>query len=449
MLAAVRKVKKEGLSIRKAAADYQINYRTLARYCKKIPQDEIDDQKIVRPSTTVGYFPNRKVFSDDDEKELKQYILQAADVYYGLTPKEIKTLAYDLCVANSIKCPKSWQDNGCAGDDWFADFFKRHPTLSLRKPEATSLARASSFNLTNVESFFNNLTTVLGRHNFQPHEIWNMDETGVTSVQRPDRIVARKGAKQIGALVSAERGTLVTLACAVSAIGNHIPPFFVFPRVKYHKRFIDTAPAGSGGTANKSGWMQEADFILFLNHFHKHTKSTPENPCLLLLDNHGSHLSIEGLNFARSNGIVMLSFPPHCSHKLQPLDRTVYGPFKKFFNSACDDWMINNPGRTMTIYDIPQLVSRAYPLAMTPSNISSGFRCTGIYPLNCDIFTDADFAPSYVTDREQPANQFPEQLAKQLSEQPNKQLPEMAQDLSLIHICVRSDCGSCVCEGPG
>lgn len=281
-------------------------------------------------------------------------------------------------MANSIKCPKSWQDNGCARDDWFADFLKRRPTLSLRKPEATSLAQASSFNLTNVESFFNNLTTVLGRHNFQPQEIWNMDETGVTSVQRPDRIVARKGTKQISALVSAERGTLVTLACAVSAIGNHIPPFFVFPRVKYHKCFIDTAPAGSGGTANKSGWMQEADFILFLNHFHKHAKSTSENPCLLLLDNHGSHLSIEGLNFARSNGIVMLSFPPHCSHKLQPLDRTVYGPFKKFFNSACDDWMINNPGRTMTIYDIPQLVSHAYPLAMTPSNISSGFQCTGI-----------------------------------------------------------------------
>lgn len=62
MLAAVRKVKKEGLSIHKAAADYQINYRTLARYCKKIPQDEIDDQKIVRASTIVGYFPNKKVF---------------------------------------------------------------------------------------------------------------------------------------------------------------------------------------------------------------------------------------------------------------------------------------------------------------------------------------------------------------------------------------------------
>ncbi|KAG5878187.1 hypothetical protein JTB14_028203 [Gonioctena quinquepunctata] len=84
----------------------------------------------------------------------------------------------------------------------------------------------------------------------------------------------------------------------------------------------------------------------------------------------------------------------------------------------------------MTIYDIPQLVPPAHPLALTPSNIPSRFRCTGIYPLNCDIFIDADFAPSYVVDREQSANQLPENLAKQLSEQPNKQLPEMSQDNS-------------------
>lgn len=97
--------------------------------------------------------------------------------------------------------------------------------------------------------------------------------------------------------------------------------------------------------------MQEKDFILFLKHFHNYVKSTTERPVLLLLDSHGLHLSIEGLNFAKNNGIIMLYFPPHCSHKLQPLDRTVFGPFKKYLNSAGDSWIINNPGKTMTIYD--------------------------------------------------------------------------------------------------
>lgn len=132
--------------------------------------------------------------------------------------------------------------------------------------------------------------------------------------------------------------------------------------------------------------MQEKDFIFILKHFHNHVKSTTERPVLLLLDNHGSHLSIEGLDFAKKNGIIMLSFPPHCSHKLQPLDRTVFGPLKIYLNSAGDSWIINNPGKTMTIYDIPSTVSQAYPLSMTPTNIQSGFRCTGIYPFNRNIF---------------------------------------------------------------
>lgn len=101
----------------------------------------------------------------------------------------------------------------------------------------------------------------------------------------------------------------------------------------------------------------------------------------------------------------MLSFPPHCSHKLQPVDRSVNGPLKKAVNSACDAWMRSNPGSTMTIYHIPTIVSRAYLLAMTPNNVQAGFRCTGVYPYNRDIFTELDFCPSFVSDRPIPGPQ--------------------------------------------
>lgn len=145
--------------------------------------------------------------------------------------------------------------------------------------------------------------------------------------------------------------------------------------------------------------MPEDLFVAFLKHFHNHVKSTKEKPCLLLLDNHSAHLSIEGLNFAKDNGIIMLSFPPHCTHRLQPLDRSVYGPLKKYVNSAMDQWMINHPGQHMTIYEIPGIISQAFPLATTPSNILAGFKACGICPFNRDIFQEHDFMPSSVTDR--------------------------------------------------
>jgi hypothetical protein len=65
----------------------------------------------------------------------------------------------------------------------------------------------------------------------------------------------------------------------------------------------------------------------------------------------------------------------------------VLGPFKRYLNTACDVWMLNNPGKTMKIYDIPSVVKVAYPLAMNARNIQSGFWVTGIFPFNRSLYS--------------------------------------------------------------
>lgn len=265
---------------------------------------------------------------------LVQYLLKASDIYFGLTPKEVRRFAYTYARACNRKVPESWAVNEMAGPDWFSSFLKGNRKISIRTPQATSISRATSFNGTNVDMFFNNLTTVLKRSNFEPNDIWNMDETGVTTVQKPDRIVGRRGFKQIGKLTSAERGTLVTAAFAVNAAGNAIPPFLIFPRVKFHQHFLRDGPTGCDGDANPSGWMMEQNFVKFAKHFVSYARCSEKRPSLLLLDNHDSHLSAEALDYFKANGVTLLSFPPHCSHKLQPLDRSVYGPLKKQINTV-------------------------------------------------------------------------------------------------------------------
>ncbi|GBL92630.1 hypothetical protein AVEN_123801-1 [Araneus ventricosus] len=113
------------------------------------------------------------------------------------------------------------------------------------------------------------------------------------------------------------------------------------------------------------------------NHHHghqfvKYARSSKDRPVLLLLDNHDSHLSIEALNFFKENGVTVCSFPPHCSHKLQPLHCTVFGPFKKYINTACDAWITNHSSKTMNIYNISGIVKTALPQACTPINIKAG-----------------------------------------------------------------------------
>lgn len=206
--------------------------------------------------------------------------------------------------------------------------------------------------------------------------------------------------------MSQERGTLVTVCCGVSAIGNHIPPFFVFPRVNVQQHWRLSAPAGSEmvGHPKATGWMTNENFGEFIRHFVKYAKPSVEQPVLLILDNHQSHINLDVISYAKENHVTLLSFPPHCSHKLQPLDISVFGPFKTYINQASDSWMRNpaNAGKSMSIHVIPSLVSYAFPKAFSTTNITAGFRATGIWPFDKSIFPPESFISASTTDRPLP-----------------------------------------------
>lgn len=117
-----------------------------------------------------------------------------------------------------------------AGWDWLYSFLERHPQLSLREPEATSLNRIKGFNKTEVKLFFENLGKVLEENDVIPSRIYNMDKTALPTVPALSKVMAQKGQKLLGKAVSAERGTTTTLIACISASGNYIPPMFVYKR---------------------------------------------------------------------------------------------------------------------------------------------------------------------------------------------------------------------------
>ncbi len=76
------------------------------------------------------------------------------------------------------------------GQDWFSSFMRRHRDLSLRTPEATSMAQTEGFNRTAVKQFFDNLRIVLSRHDYKSGDNYNLNETGITTVQKPDGVIS-------------------------------------------------------------------------------------------------------------------------------------------------------------------------------------------------------------------------------------------------------------------
>ncbi|XP_014360249.2 uncharacterized protein LOC106712268 [Papilio machaon] len=391
---AVKAVNDEGKSVNAAAKKFGIKRMTLTRFLKKLNEGG---------DSSMGYTTPRQIFSPTQEDSLKKYLLQMASIFYGYSPKDVRRLAYECAAKFDIKIPPSWTANKMAGKEWLSMFLKRNPELSIRKPKPTSHAsHPKSLNAQNVKVFFEKLAEAMDRYGFTAADIWNIDETGVSTVMKPNKIVAAKGKRNVGAMTSGERGTNVTVVTAVSALGNNVPPMFVFPRKQFKTHFLNGGPPECIGAGNASGCVTDEEFYHFMQHFIKHVKPSIERPVLLVLDNHSSHLNVKTLSLAKEKGVVMLSFPPHCSHKLQPLDVSVFGPFKKYCAAAKDAWLRNNPGKTLTIYDIPKIVADSLPFALTKINIVYGFQKTGIFPYNAHIFGEEEYSPSFVTDRSEP-----------------------------------------------
>ena len=98
--------------------------------------------------------------------------------------------------------------------------------------------KSLQINIAAFDGFFEIYRDNLTKNKYSPSNIFNVDETGLTTVQNPGKVVAPKGEKTVGKVTSAERGELITAICCMSASGTHLPPMFVFPiiniRVSIH-----------------------------------------------------------------------------------------------------------------------------------------------------------------------------------------------------------------------
>lgn len=156
----------------------------------------------------------RLVFNDEQET--------------SMTPISEKPPLFTLTSYTSVRrnyVPKTFQHFGMkVVMDWLTNFLKRNPEFLVWSSEATNAgARATSFNRHNVNQF-STLGNQITKYNLTVLHIWNLDETGVQTVLKAKKIVAEKGTKHVGAIMSAARGTLVTVEVAVNVLLTQFHP---------------------------------------------------------------------------------------------------------------------------------------------------------------------------------------------------------------------------------
>lgn len=366
---AMARVKSNQMGVNEASRSYGIASRTLRRHLSSN-----------NTNIRLGRCPELGI---EHERRLMLHIKALEKVGFAPNATSVKKMAYSFAENLGLNHRFS-QEHKSAGDDWFKGFLRRNKELSIRRSEGLSLARAKGMNREEVKHFFTLLQQILTSHNLldKPGKIFNVDETGIQINNKPGKVVATKGAKDVYSLTSAEKGENVSLVSCCSAEGYFLPPVLIF-KGKYKKdEFKDDLPPGSGVFMNpKSSYISSALFLKWFEEYFLPKKGTGK--ALLILDGHSSHCNaIDLLDLAAANDVILLCLPSHTTQALQPLDRSFFKPLKTYFFQQARNWMIQNKSRKLSRTNISRLIGNAWGKAATVANAIAGFRACGIHPYN-------------------------------------------------------------------
>lgn len=337
------------------------------------------------------------VLGAQNESKLVAHIKKLQKSGFSPTRREVRTMAYKLVVQLGLKHNFN-NDLGMAGDEWMQSFLRRNPELSIRKAEAVSLSRAET-SRSDVEKYFQLLRDTLISHDLteKPGNLYNVDETGLQLNSRPSSVIAARGSKLVANITSAEKGETISVIACCNGEGRFLPPTCVIKGKHMKPEWKDGMPPGSNiMMSQKSAYVTTDLFFEWLK-----TQFVPrkvQGTVLLILDGHASHCtSVEMLEYAEENNILLLCLPSHSTHFLQPLDRSFFKSLKGFYYQACNNYVKMNPSRKINRMGFGKLLGEAWSKAASIMNAVSGFEATGIVPFNPEVIPDHFF----FRDREQ------------------------------------------------
>jgi len=201
MVAAVRSVE-DGKGLRETARLYNVPVETLRRR--------------VTGSVSLECRPGPPtVLTGEEESRLARYIVDMADMGFGLGREDVNACCLSDCREVGEKAPFT---NGMAGHNWLDGFRSRHPCLTLRSTQPLSYCRAVSANKETIRDFFGKLGAICARLNLlsKPMQIFNVDETGISIVHKPGKVVTQLGRKNVWSVTSTEKGKTHTVVSCVS-----------------------------------------------------------------------------------------------------------------------------------------------------------------------------------------------------------------------------------------
>ncbi|KAJ8882992.1 hypothetical protein PR048_014831 [Dryococelus australis] len=127
-----------------------------------------------------------------------------------------------------------------------------------------------------------------------------------------------------------QHGENVTIVACGNALGNVIPSVILFKGDRMKPEWRENLPPGSNVFMTPKASMTSQTFIKWLDYF---AKFKSPGPVLLIFDGAQSRLDANIVTAAEAHGVTLYCLPSNTTHKLQPLDKSLFIPFESYWDN--------------------------------------------------------------------------------------------------------------------
>ncbi|KAJ8953465.1 hypothetical protein NQ318_023584 [Aromia moschata] len=253
---------------------------------------------------------------------------------------------------------------------------------------ATNIKRArSSVDQADVLEFFNNVKDAL--LNASPQNIYNYDETNMADDPGAKKVIVPRNFRRVERVQNYSR-SCTSIMVAGNAAGQLLPPMVVYKSSNLYENWCAGGPPGTIYGNTISGWFDMAQFEKwFFKVLLPHVQSTRQagEKTVVIGDNLASHFAPSVIQAAKENNIYMCPFPANATHLMQPLDVAVFAHLKRKWREILERWRKESRYTgSLPKEQFSPLIAKvwAHINDSVEKNLKSGFRTTGLYPMNPD-----------------------------------------------------------------
>ena len=365
-----------------AIADVKRGARTVSDAARhyKIPRSTLDHKVNGRHG---GEYGGRTKLSAEDEIALVQYVKYMDKIGHPLGVQEIKMFAWSI--AKRSTNPDCFGDNG-PSKKWWLGFRKRHKSLTLRKPDKLDRRRSRTAKKSVVKEHFDKLKEALEKADLldKPEHIFNVDETGIEMNKQSGKVVVDRCTKKHHQESVGDREHITANICC-SSTGYVLPPMLIFQKCFPSTDYSSAGPDDCLYAKSESGYMDGELFLAWFKNIFL-PKTAHLRPAMLIMDGHTSHLTIELIDLACKNNVILYCLPPHLTYLLQPLDVAVFKSLKDYFTRYSHQAKLISLVASCILVvnrsNFTAIFKEAFEKSMVMATIKNGFRKCGISPFD-------------------------------------------------------------------